>query len=229
MREVKDKEEIDALEASAQMMSMILDKLIPWLKPEMTEKEVAWQIEDLARQAGADRLSFPSIVASGPNSALPHALPTDRKLKEGEPITLDVGVRLNGYCSDMTRTVFLGTPDPEIKLIYRIVRKAQLAALKQIKAGVESNHPDGVARQVIREAGFGKYFGHALGHGVGLATHESPRLGPRKPVALKEGMVVTVEPGIYIPQKGGVRLEEMVVVGQTGSRIITKNGNFYDF
>ncbi len=229
MREVKDAMEIKALKASADMLSEILNEIIATLKPGITEKEVAWQIEGLAREAGAEGLAFPSIVASGPNSALPHAVPTDRKLRGKEPIILDVGVRLDGYCSDITRTVFLGEPGPEFRKIYRTVRQAQLTALKEIMPGVASNHPDTVARQTISDAGFGEYFSHALGHGVGLATHERPRLGPLKPTELKKMMVVTVEPGIYVPGKGGVRLEEMVVIEEDGPRILTKNKHFYDF
>ena len=229
MREVKDDLEIEAIEASAHLISDILGDVIAGLKPGVTEKQVAWQIEGLAREAGAEGLAFPAIVASGPNSALPHAVPSDRELGKAEPIILDVGVKLNGYRSDMTRTVFLGEPGPGFKKIYMTVRKAQLAALEEIRPNVNSNHPDTIARRVISDAGFGKYFGHSLGHGVGLATHERPRLGPLKPVKLKRGMVVTVEPGIYIPGKGGVRLEQMVVIEKNGSRILTRNRNFYEF
>jgi Xaa-Pro aminopeptidase len=229
MREVKHTLELEAMTASADMMSQILAEVIDWLKPGLTEKKVAWKIEGLAREAGADGLAFPSIVASGPNGALPHAEPTSRELNTREPVILDVGVKLNGYCCDMTRTIFLGDPDPYFRKIYRIVREAQLRALEEIRPGVESTLPDSAARDVIKEAGFGEYFGHSLGHGVGLATHEGPRLGPRKPVTLKKGMVVTVEPGIYIPNRGGVRLEEMVVVEDRGPRILTKNDCFYSF
>jgi Xaa-Pro aminopeptidase len=229
LREVKDEDEIKAMEASAGMMSRILDQVIPWVSPGLTEKEVAWRIEDLARKAGADRLAFPAIVASGPNSALPHAVPTDRRLREGEPIVLDVGVKLDGYCCDMTRTIFLGEPTAEFKRIYAIVRKAQLAALDEIRPGLQSDHPDGVARRIIAETGYGDYFGHGLGHGVGLETHERPRLSPLKPVRLRENVVVTVEPGIYLPGKGGVRLEEMVVVKKGRPRILTTNRSFYEF
>jgi len=229
MRARKDALEIKALEISASQICEILDEVIAGLKPGMTERQVAWKIDKLAHEAGAERLSFPSIVASGPNSALPHAVPTDRKLKKKEPIILDLGVRMNGYCSDITRTIFLGAPDPDFKKIYNIVRRAQLAALEQLRPGIVTTHLDGVARQVISDAGFGDFFGHALGHGVGLATHENPRLGPQDPVKLEKGMVVTVEPGIYIPGKGGVRLEETVVVESGGPRILTGNNMFYDF
>jgi len=210
-------------------MSRILSEIIDTLEPGTTEKKVAWQIENLAREGGAEGLAFPSIVASGPNSALPHAVPTDRKIRTREPITLDVGVTLDGYCCDMTRTVFIGGTTPKFKSIYGTVRRAQLAALENIRPGVKSILPDSTARDIIRDAGFGEFFGHSLGHGVGLATHERPRLGPEKPVTLKEGMVVTDEPGIYIPGEGGVRLEEMVVIEKKGARVLTKDKHFHEF
>ncbi|MFO7985536.1 MAG: Xaa-Pro peptidase family protein [Desulfatiglandaceae bacterium] len=229
MREIKDEAELQALADAARLISEIIGTVTANLQPGMTEKEVAYGIESLVRKGGAEGLSFPSIVASGPNSALPHAVPTDRKLQEGEPVIVDAGVRLNGYCSDMTRTLFMGTPREEFRHIYKTVRKAQSAAIKAIKPSVLSTHVDRVARQIIQEAGYGEYFGHGLGHGVGLATHEAPKLGPRRPVLLKEGMVATVEPGIYIPERGGVRLEEMVVVTESGTQILTRNPNIYDF
>jgi Xaa-Pro aminopeptidase len=229
MREVKEKDEIKAIATSADLMCQILAEVIGSLEPGRTEKEVAWQIEGLTREGGAEDLAFPPIVASGPNGALPHAVPTERKLRTKEPIILDVGVRVDGYCCDMTRTIFLGTPGAKFRKIYRTVREAQLCALRDVRPGTETTLPDSTARQVIGDAGFGEYFGHALGHGVGLATHEGPRLGPQKPVELKRGMVVTIEPGIYIPGKGGVRLEEMVAVEKNGPRILTSDGHFYDF
>jgi len=229
MREIKEDREVEALENAADMISDILDEVISALKPGVTEKDVAWQIKGLAREAGAEGLSFPSIVASGPNSALPHAVPSNRKIRFREPIILDAGVRLNGYCSDITRTVFVGEPDDTFKTIYRTVRQAQLAALEKIHPSAQSTRVDAVARNIIADAGFGAYFGHGLGHGVGLATHEGPRLGPRNAVVLRSGNVFTVEPGIYIPGKGGVRLEEMVVLEAEGPRILTKNEHFYDF
>lgn len=229
MRLVKDRSELEAMERASDLMTEILDRVIAGLKPGATEKEIAWKIEGLVREAGADGLSFPSIVASGPNAALPHAVPTERKIRAREPIIFDVGARIDGYCSDMTRTVFLGEPAPRFKRIYRIVRQAQLSALREIRPGIESTRVDAAARDRIREAGFGDYFGHSLGHGVGLAVHEGPRVGRENPVRLEKGMVVTVEPGIYLPGKGGVRLEEMVVVEERGPRILTKSKHFYDF
>jgi Xaa-Pro aminopeptidase len=229
MREIKEGSEIKAMKSSADLMSQILAEVIPRLRPGQTEREVAWRIESLAREAGVEDLAFPPIIASGPNGALPHAIPTHRKIRAKEPIVLDVGVKLDGYCCDMTRTIFLETPGPKFREIYRTVREAQLSAMQKIRPGTKSTVPDAAAREVIKQAGYGGYFGHSLGHGVGLATHEGPRLGPERPRKLEEGMVVTVEPGIYIPGKGGVRLEEMVVIEKTGPRILTEDNHFYEF
>ena len=229
MREIKDDYEIAALRASARLICSILNEVIKGLEPGMSERDVASEVEHLAREGGAEGLAFSPIVASGPNSALPHATPTDRRLQRNEPIILDVGVRLNGYCSDITRTVFLGGPDPYFKTIYTTVRRAQLAAIKEVTPGIRSSQPDKTARQIIKDAGFDRYFTHALGHGVGLATHERPRLGPNKPTNLQKGMVVTVEPGVYIPEKGGIRLEEMILVDDHGPVILTRDTGFYDF
>jgi len=229
MREVKDKEEIKAMKAAADIMSMVLDEVFYGLEPGLTEIEVAREIEELACDAGADGMAFPSIVASGPNGALPHAVPTGRKIGPKDSVVFDVGVKKDGYCCDMTRTIFLEEPSSKFRKIYKTVRSAQLAALEYVRPGEVSTKPDSIARDIIRKAGFGDYFGHSLGHGVGLATHEAPRLSPRNPVTLQEGMVVTVEPGIYIPGKGGVRLEEMVVIEKDGPRILTENDKYYEF
>ena len=229
MREVKDADERVALQASADLLSHVMGEIIDYLEPGLTELAVAWKVEKLAREGGAEDLAFSSIVASGPNSALPHAVPTDRRLEQGEPVILDLGVKLNGYCSDMTRTVFLGAPSPTLKQIYRTVREAQAAAIREIRPGLETTFVDSLSRNLIKQAGFGDYFGHGLGHGVGLATHEGPRLGPRKPTILKKGMVVTVEPGIYLPGEGGVRLEEMVFLTGQGAEIMTRDPHFYDW
>jgi Xaa-Pro aminopeptidase len=229
MREVKDKAEIKAMKAASDIMSAVLDEVLYGLEPGFTEIEIAREIEELAFDAGAEGMAFPPIVASGPNAALPHAVPTGRKIGPKDPVIFDVGVKLNGYCCDMTRTIFLEHPGPKFKEIYNVVRRAQLAALEYVRPGEDSTKPDSIARDIIKEAGFGDYFGHSLGHGVGLATHEAPRLSTRNPVRLQEGMVVTVEPGIYIPGKGGVRLEEMVVIEKDGPRILTENDNYYDF
>jgi Xaa-Pro aminopeptidase len=229
MREVKDAVELKSMKKASDLISAVLNEVLYGLEPGITELELAREIEELAFDAGAEGMAFPPIVASGTNAALPHATPTGRKIRAKDPVIFDVGVKIDGYCSDMTRTIFLGTPDPIIKKIYRVVRSAQLSALEYVRPGEVSTKPDSIARDIIKDAGFGDYFGHSLGHGVGLATHEAPRLSPRNPVRLEEGMVVTVEPGIYIPGKGGVRLEEMVVIEKKGPKILTVNDSYYDF
>ncbi len=230
MREVKEPEEIEAMQRASDVMGAVLDEVIPGMRAGRTEKEIAWEIMGLAREGGAEGMAFDPIVASGPNGALPHAVPSNRVLRLGEPVVVDVGVRIDGYCCDLTRTVFPESSEPEepFRTVYETVRRAQLAALETIRPGVETTHADGTARKVIRQAGYGGYFGHSLGHGVGLAAHEKPRLSARKPVKLRRGHVVTVEPGIYLPGKGGVRLEEMVLVESTGPRILTRTDHFLD-
>jgi len=210
-------------------MGDVLAQVIAELCPGQIEKDIAWKIETLIREQGADGASFPPIVASGPNGALPHAVPTGRRIRKSEPIILDVGAKVDGYCSDMTRTVFLGNPPEDFKEIYKIVRKAQLLALESVKPGMKTDEVDFIARDVIKNAGYGDFFGHSLGHGIGMAPHEKPSVGPLKSEVLREGMVFTIEPGIYIPGKGGIRLEEMVVLQENSAEVLTKNRNFYSF
>jgi Xaa-Pro aminopeptidase len=229
MREIKEQQELEAISKSAQLMGEVLFKVIGDLRPHQREKDVAWRIETQIRQHGGNGAAFPPIVASGPNGALPHAVPTERELAEGEPIILDVGAIVDGYCSDMTRTIFLGEPPAYFREIYRIVREAQLYAIESLRPGMETTAVDSIARQIIRGAGFGDFFGHSLGHGVGLATHEGPALAPVKPKVLQEGMVFTIEPGVYIPGKGGIRLEQMVTFERGRAKILTGNKNFYSF
>jgi Xaa-Pro aminopeptidase len=229
LRETKEPQEVEALSTSAQLMSAVLTQVIDELRPGQAERDVAWRIETLIREHGADGAAFPPIVASGPNGALPHAVPSDRTLEEGEPIILDVGAMVDGYCSDMSRTVFLGEPMADFKRVYMIVREAQVAAMESVRPGMKTADADSIAREIITNAGFGDFFGHSLGHGVGLATHESPAVGPLKPKVLRDGMVFTIEPGIYLPGKGGVRLEQMVALEDGKVRILTGNNNFYSF
>lgn len=229
LRVIKDPSEIRNIKEAIKIVSKVLDEVINSIRPGMSEKEIARRIETLSLDAGAEAVSFPPIVAGGPNGAMPHAEPTDRRIKAGEPIIIDAGVRVKGYCSDITRTVFLGTPKKKFKRIYALIREAQLTAIRSIKEGVMSDELDRVARDIIKEGGFGDKFNHTLGHGVGLMVHEAPRLGPGNPVMLKEGMVVTVEPGIYLPGSGGVRLEEMVLVTKKRARLLTPEIHIYDF
>ena len=229
MREVKEPQEVEILRRSAQLMGDVLAQVIEELRAGKVEKDIAWRIETLIREQDTDGVAFLPIVASGPNSVLPHAIPTDRIVGQDEAIVLDVGARVDGYCSDMTRTIFLGKPPSYFKEIYHVVRDAQISALESIRPGMKSTEADSIARGCIKKAGFGDFFGHSLGHGVGLAPHERPAVGPLKPEILREGMVFTIEPGIYIPGKGGVRLEEMVILEKDGARVLTTNKNLYSF
>jgi Xaa-Pro aminopeptidase len=188
----------------------------------MTEKEVAWEIEKNLRQKGSEGVPFEIIVASGPNSALPHARPTDKTICPGEPVVIDMGARINGYCSDLSRTLFLGRANETFQEIYNIVLQAQTAAIEGTKSEMLASQADQLARSVIQQAGYGDAFGHGLGHGVGLAVHESPRLGLSSSDSLVDGMVFTIEPGIYLAGQGGVRIEDMVVLENGKARVLTK-------
>lgn len=224
----KSREEINGIQRSVLMNESVFQEVYAHLQPGQTEREVALAIETTMIRKGAEAPAFPSIVASGPNAALPHATPTDRIIKKGETIIIDMGLKLAGYCSDMTRTVVLGAPDRKTEKIIRLVRRAQRAALKTIKAGILARDADSAAREVISAAGYGKNFGHGLGHGVGLAVHEPPSLNRKHRNKLQPGMVVTVEPGIYLPGWGGVRLENMVVVEEKGCTILNQDTTFLD-
>jgi Xaa-Pro aminopeptidase len=228
LRLCKSQLELDRIRAAVSLNEQVFREVFRELKPGLTERQVAIRIETLMRQYGADRPSFETIVASGPNGAKPHAVPGDRALQEGEPIVIDMGLVLNGYCSDMTRTVVLGAVDNKTKKIHRLVRKAQKAGVRAVRAGVSGVEVDRVARQVIDRAGFGESFGHGLGHGVGLAVHEGPALSSRYKKKLRAGMVVTVEPGIYLSGWGGVRLENMVVVTEQGCEVLNVDTTFLD-
>jgi len=229
IRAQKTEKELKNIEESIRLNEAVFSKINRILRPGMTEREIAFEIERLTRSMGAEDVSFEPIVASGPNAAKPHATPTDRPIREGEPIIIDMGARLNGYCSDMTRTLWLGKPSVKFKKIYQTVRKAQDTAIDSLKTGLKAREADKIARDIICKAGYGQAFGHSLGHGVGLAVHEGPTLSPRSKDTLKAGMVVTVEPGIYIPGWGGVRLENMVVIEDHGCRVLNNDETFYDF
>lgn len=220
IRMIKEPEEIEAIKESLALSESILADVLNSLHPDATEKEIAWAIERGLREGGAESAAFPPIVASGPNAALPHAIPTDRPIREGEPILFDWGARLGGYCSDISRTIVLGEADSRFNEIYHVVKHAQSLAIEAIRPAASTQEVDKIARDYISAQGFGDNFGHSLGHGVGLATHEKPHLGPLRPSLLEAGMVTTVEPGIYIPGWGGVRLENMVVVTEDGAMVL---------
>lgn len=229
IRAQKDRLEITAIRRALSITAEVFREVLKTLRPGETEKEIAWQIKHWIHLKGGEGLAFEPIVASGPNAARPHAEPTEREIKKGEPILFDFGSKWKGYCSDLSRTVFLGRPTDRFKEVYSLVRQAQLKAEKGIRAGLTTATVDALARSVIEKEGYGKFFKHSLGHGVGLATHELPSLGPSSLDLLKPGMVVTIEPGIYLPGWGGVRLENMVVIKKKGAKVLNKDQSFYGF
>lgn len=221
LRWVKDAAEIAALERAAQISDAAFVHVLDVLRPGVTERDAAVELEVFMRRAGAERLSFESVLASGPRSALPHGRATDRVMRAGDLVTLDFGAVCDGYGSDCTRTVVLGAPDDRQRQVYGVVLDAQRRALEAIRPGVSCRDVDAAGRAVIAAAGFGEAFGHALGHGIGLDVHEGPALSPRHEAPLEPGMVVTVEPGIYLPGWGGVRIEDDLVVTEDGCRTLT--------
>lgn len=224
----KNAEQQAAIKRSVTLNEAVFQQVYPTIKPGQTEIEIALALENAMRLLGAERPSFDTIVASGPNGALPHAVPTHRPLAPGEPIIIDMGLILAGYCSDMTRTIILGTPDSRTVALFRLVRQAQLAGLAALRPGVTGREVDHAARAIIHQAGYGTNFGHALGHGVGLAVHEAPSLSSRNRRQLRSGMVVTVEPGLYFADWGGIRLENMAVITDQGHELLNQDTTFLD-
>ncbi len=228
MRLIKDEEEISKLRASVLLNEKVFQQVYKTIGAGQTEIDIALAIEATMRRLGAEAPSFETIVATAERSALPHAVPGDVSIKKNTSLMIDMGLILDGYCSDMTRNFVVGKADKKYLTIHRIVRKAQLAAIAQIRPGVSATAVDKTARNIISDAGYGDYFGHALGHGVGLAVHEEPRLSSRNRKHLREGMIITVEPGIYLPDWGGVRLENMVVVRQDGYEVLNQDTTWLD-
>ncbi|MDO4521874.1 MAG: aminopeptidase P family protein [Eubacteriales bacterium] len=221
LRCVKTKEELACLAKAESIGDEAFAHMLDILKPGMTELECAVEIEYFMKTHGAEELSFATIVASGENSAMPHAMPSDRKLQKGDFVTMDFGCIYQGYCSDMTRTVVIGKASKKQREVYNVVLKAQLAALDKVRSGLKGCEVDAVARNIIREAGYGDYFGHGLGHSVGLMIHEEPRFSPKDQTIMLPNMIETVEPGIYLPGFGGVRIEDMIVVKEEGHLNLT--------
>jgi Xaa-Pro aminopeptidase len=228
-RVVKSEDELNLIKKAVQITEKALGEVWNDLEPGVTEEWVSNFLEFRFRELGADGPAFPSIVAAGANGALPHAVPGRKKIGKTEMCIIDIGAKYQGYCSDMTRTWSTYYPTAKQKTIYSVVREAQLLAIAAIKEGVTGAEVDKVARDHIAKEGFGDYFKHSLGHGVGLLVHEEPRLSPGSNVPLQTGSLVTVEPGIYLPGVGGVRLEELVLVRPLGAVILNKDPHFYDF
>jgi len=221
LREIKDAQEIENIRQSLAITALALKFAQEIILPGRKELEIVGELERFIRYHGAEKAAFEIIVASGPNSAYPHHLPTQRKIKENEPVMIDIGVDYLGYKSDLTRVFFLGKMDALARRIYNIVTEAQKRAIKKIKPGVEISQIDAAARDFIAQKGYAKYFGHALGHGVGLETHEAPNISPNNHGRLKPGMVFTVEPAIYLPGKFGIRIEDMVLVTRKGAEVLS--------
>lgn len=222
LRAVKEPDELDALTRAVLLGDAAFTHAASVARPGMTERELAWEVHRYSMEHGADDLSFATIIATGPWGALPHAYPRDVPLEAGAGVVMDLGVIVDGYCSDLTRTIYLGQPDDQFRRVYDVVLTAQEMAEERIEAGMTGEQAHQIAVTVIAEAGYGEYFGHGLGHGVGLDIHEAPRLGPRSSDVLVDGHVVTVEPGIYIPGWGGVRIEDQcVMVGGRLRRLST--------
>ncbi len=219
----KETAESDAVRAASQLAEGVLRDVLPELREGIAERDVAAKIEYEFKRRGASGTSFNSIVLFGANSSLPHGVPGERKLELGDIVLIDMGCRRDGYCSDLTRTfVFSSIPGPWFEEIYALTRRAQQAALDAIRPGVTGREVDAAARGIIAGGGHGDRFGHGLGHGVGIEIHEEPRLNMRSDTVLEAGMVVTVEPGIYLPDRGGVRIEDLVLVTETGCEVFTK-------
>lgn len=219
LRIIKDPAELAAIEKACGMADRALLEIAPRVQAGVSEKQLAWDLECLLRRQGSETLPFEIIVASGPNAAMPHARPTERLVGEGETVIIDLGARCGGYCSDITRTFYTGDGTEKFNSVYNIVLGAQATALSVIEKGMAASQADALVRGMIGKAGYGEFFGHGLGHGIGLETHEAPRIGALSGDILEEGMVFTVEPGIYLPGWGGVRIEDSVAI--TGGKLKT--------
>ena len=222
-RECKDSVEIAKIKAAESLGDEAFSYILNYIKPGMTEKEIAFEIEMYMRKSGASALSFETIAASGERGAMPHGVASDKEIKVGEMLTLDFGCVLDGYCSDMTRTIAIGNIDSKQKEIYDVVLSAQKAACEFVGVGKKCADADSVARKIISDAGFGQYFGHSLGHSVGIEIHENPNLSPKSQSIFEVGNVFSVEPGIYIEGFCGVRIEDLMVIGEKNTVNLTKS------
>lgn len=221
MRQVKEAEEIERISQAAAIADEGFAHMLEFIRAGMTEREVALELEFHMRKKGSQEMPFDIIAASGPNGARPHAIPGDRRLAAGDLLVLDFGAQVGGYCSDMTRTIAIGAASEEQRTMYEAVLAANQAGLAAVRAGVPCVEVDLVARESLGQAGFGEYFTHGLGHGVGLDIHEMPTVGPRSTQSLRQSSVITIEPGVYVTGAGGVRIEDLVVVEESGYRLLS--------
>ncbi len=222
LRAIKTPDEIRILERAIQITDEAFERVAATIKEGDTERDIAFRLDTAMRELGATGLSFPTIVASGPNAARPHHEPSERAINAGDAIVIDMGAVVDGYCADLTRTVWVGEPDETLRAIYPVVEKALSEAEAELRPGMSGREGDGISREVIAGAGYGDYFPHGLGHGVGVRVHESPSMSPRTDAPLVPGHVITIEPGIYLPGKGGVRIEDVAVVEEDGIRVLTR-------
>lgn len=222
LRAIKEPEELEKIRQAVKIADDAFTHILRFIELGLKEEEIALELEFYMRRMGASGGSFDFIVASGWRSSMPHGVASSKTIQKGELITMDFGAVYQGYCSDITRTVALGEADEKQREIYDIVLKAQEAAIAAVKPGLKGKEVDAVARKIIEDAGYGKYFGHGLGHAVGLAIHEGPRFSVREEQVIEPGMVMTVEPGIYLPEWGGVRIEDMVIVTENGCEVLTQ-------
>ncbi|ACV63473.1 peptidase M24 [Desulfofarcimen acetoxidans DSM 771] len=223
LRLVKDNTEINKIGRAVKIADDAFANILPLIKPGVSEIELALELEFFMRRAGAEKAAFTFIVASGTRSSMPHGVASEKLIKPGELLTMDFGAVYQGYHSDITRTVLIGTSTAKQSEIYRIVLEAQIAALAAVRSGIKASEVDKAARDIIASYGYGENFGHSTGHGLGLNIHENPRLAAKDETILLPGMVVTIEPGIYIPDWGGVRIEDTVVVEENGCQILTRS------
>lgn len=220
---VKDEGELESLRKAAEITDKIFDKIIKEIKIGMSEKEIASKISYYSKIMGDNEDSFAPIVASGINGSKPHHTPSEKKIANNEFITMDFGAVYNGYHGDMTRTVFVGKPNEKQKKIYEIVFEAQARGIKNVKPGITGKELDSISRKYITDKGYGEYFGHGLGHGIGLVVHAEPRISQKNEKPIKANQAITIEPGIYIPEWGGIRIEDDVIVTSDGHEVITKS------
>lgn len=225
LRTVKSPEELLAVRRAQRIAEEALEKLLEMLRPGMTEREIALELDFFMRKNGAEDLSFETIALTGSHTSMPHGVPDDRQVQSGDFVLMDFGAVYDGFHSDMTRTVCLGNPSDEMREVYSVVKSAQESALSAAKAGISGHDLDAAARTIIRNAGYGEYFGHSLGHGVGMEIHEFPVASEHVSDILPEGSIVTVEPGIYLPGKFGVRIEDFVHITKNGCENLTKFTN----
>jgi Xaa-Pro aminopeptidase len=220
-RMIKDSDELQRIRAAVALGAKLFDRAVEVIRPGVKETEVAADMELAARRGGAEEMSFPTIIASGARSALPHGRASEQAIARGGFVVCDFGVILSGYCSDQTRTVWVGPVPKDARPAYEAVREAQQAAIDAVRPGIPTGEVDAAARKVLRKAGLGRYFTHSTGHGVGLEIHEMPRVADGQREILQPGMVITIEPGVYVPGKWGVRIEDMVAVTASGCEVMT--------